>query len=425
MKPFFLEAFWTPDGIQRHARIVINRSGLIRQIDVDVKAEPGDIKLSGLTLPGFVNGHSHVHQRIIAGETEYRAQAQDDFWTWREAMYQAINKLDEERLFECAQQTYAEMLSVGYTSVVEFHYVHHLPGGLANSPNEIIGVLVDAAESVGIRLIVCPVLYQHGGLDSQPLSKEQKCFYLSDEAFVRLVDDLVEQYANHVLVHPALGFHSLRAVSVDTIKKIAARFPALPKHIHISEQPKEVSDVKARYQMTPIQYLAHHVSLDPSWTLIHATHASAEEFETCHREDVSVCLCPTTEANLGDGFAPIGRLLDEGIAFGFGSDSHVALDPFEEVRLAEYTERLRTGRRLCCTTEEVLSPAQLLLSRWSEAGGRMTNQPLGCIEVGHYADWVNFDTSIDNYILERLFFKTPSLRPRHVIVGGRLIGENA
>lgn len=312
-------------------------------------------------LPGIANLHSHAFQRAMAGLAERQGDAQDSFWTWRETMYRMAARFDPDTLHAVAAQLYAEMLEAGYTRVCEFHYLHHAPDGRPyDDPAAMSRALLRAARETGIRITLLPVLYMRGGFDGRVLGEHQRRFGHEVDAFLRLLDTLRGEAGPLVRIGCAL--HSLRAVPAEAMQAVVAALPHdMPLHLHIAEQPGEVQDCLAVRGARPVEWLLDHADVDGRWTLVHATHLTPAEVGGIARSGATVALCPTTEANLGDGLFPLRDYLDAGGAFGIGSDSQVSVSPVEELRWLEYGQRLRTHRRNIAVRPDSPSVGRTLL----------------------------------------------------------------
>jgi formimidoylglutamate deiminase len=300
---------------------------------------------AGWRVPGIANLHSHAFQRAMAGLAERRTHPSDSFWTWRETMYRFAARFDPESLHAVAAQLYVEMLEAGYTSVCEFHYLHHAPDGRPYAdPAAMSRALIEAARDTGIRLTLLPVLYMRGGFDGRALSDRQKRFGHDIDTYLRLLDALRSETGDGLRVGCAL--HSLRAVPPDAIRAVLAALPGDSRiHLHIAEQVGEIQDCLAIHNARPVEWLFDHADVDARWTLVHATHLTYEETLAIARSGATVALCPTTEANLGDGLFPLADYLEAGGAWGVGSDSHISVSPVEELRWLEYGQRLITRHR--------------------------------------------------------------------------------
>ena len=321
----------------------------------------------GWRLPGIANLHSHAFQRAMAGRGERRSAAGgDSFWTWRELMYATAARFDPDTLHAVATQLYVEMLEAGYTTVCEFHYLHHAPDGRPYaSPTAMSDALVDAARAAGIRLLLLPVLYMTGGFDGRPLSDRQRRFGHDVDGWLRLFDALRAAHRSDT-VEVGCALHSLRAVPADAMRAVLAALPADARvHVHVAEQLPEVEECVAMRGARPVQWLLDNAAVDARWTLVHATHLDAAEVAGIARSGATVAICPTTEANLGDGLFPLRDYLDAGGGWGIGSDSHVSVSPVEELRWLEYGQRLASHARGVAADAARPSPgAALLAGAW-------------------------------------------------------------
>jgi formimidoylglutamate deiminase len=312
--------------------------------------------------PGIANLHSHAFQRAMAGLAERMTDPRDSFWTWRETMYRMAARFDPDRLHAVASQLYVEMLEAGYTTVCEFHYLHHAPGGAPYAdPAAMSHALISAARETGIRLTLLPVLYMTGGFDGRELSARQRRFGHTVDAFLRLLDLLRRE--EHDTLRIGCALHSLRAVPVDAMRAVLAALPAtMPVHIHIAEQIGEVQDCLAVRGDRPVRWLLDHAEVDARWTLVHATHLDVDEIVGIADRRATVAICPTTEANLGDGLFPLRDFLDAGGRWGIGSDSHISVSPVEELRWLEYGQRLTTRHRNIAASQAQPSVGETLLA---------------------------------------------------------------
>ena len=312
-------------------------------------------------LPAIANLHSHAFQRAMAGMAERQSDPRDSFWTWRETMYRMAGRFDPERLHAVASQLYVEMLEAGFGSVCEFHYLHHAPDGTPyDDPAAMSRALIQAARDTGIRLTLLPVLYMTGGFDGRPLSPRQRRFGHDVERFVALLDQLRAEEDDTLRIGCAL--HSLRAVPPDAMQAVVAALPIdMPLHIHIAEQIGEVQDCLALRDARPVEWLLDNAPVDARWTLVHATHLEHAETKGIARRGATVAICPTTEANLGDGLFPLRDFLAAGGAIGIGSDSHISVSPVEELRWLEYGQRLITRHRNIAVRPDSPSVGETLL----------------------------------------------------------------
>lgn len=337
VRTFFAPDALLPGGWAAAVRISIDHAGKIVSVEAGGEADGAEV-LAGPCLPGMPNLHSHAFQRAMAGMTEKRGNPTDSFWTWRDLMYRLASRISPEELHAIAAQLFIEMLKAGYTSVAEFHYIHRAPGGgLYDNPAEMALQLVAAAREAGIGLTVLPVLYAFGGFGGRPASAAQSRF-IGDPATISLI---IEQLQNCDGIKLGLAPHSLRAVSLPMLGEALGMMPSsTPIHIHIAEQLREVDECVANTGRRPVELLIDNFDVDARWCLVHATHMNEAEISAVSKSGAIAGLCPITEANLGDGFFPLGNYLDRQGKFGLGSDSNISLNPWEELRMLEYGQRL-------------------------------------------------------------------------------------
>jgi formimidoylglutamate deiminase len=379
LRTLTFEYLLTPAGLERGRRLTIGADGRIAAIE-PAGAGPWDGRLA---LPGMPNAHSHAFQRALVGVPETRAT--DSFWSWREAMYAVANALEPEDLQVVAARTFTEMLSAGFTSVAEFHYLHHARDG--SKTLDMALAVRAAAREAGIRMTLLPVLYQRGGFNRPPAPEQRRFIHESLEEFGRLLEQLRGEPCG---VAP----HSLRAVPPEVLPALVALTdevlsPRAPLHIHVSEQMREVNECRALYGRPPIQCLDDAVTLDERWSLVHATHAEPAEIELLQARRANLVLCPLTEAYLGDGLFALPEFVARGGTFAIGSDSNARIDAVEELRLAEYGQRLATRRR--GVLSGTLGLGLPLWRETAETGGRALAQPVGRIAAGAYADLAVLD----------------------------------
>jgi formimidoylglutamate deiminase len=403
-----LETALMPDG-WRHDVVVTIEHGVITGVG-SAGTDPAQ-RISGVAVPGLPNLHSHAFQRAMAGLTESRGSEADSFWTWREQMYRFVERLTPDDLEAIAALAYMEMLEAGFTSVAEFHYLHHQPDGRPyDNIGEMSERIVAAADTTGIGLTLLPVLYRQGGFLGKPASEGQRRFLNTRETYARLMETRVP--GGTIGIAP----HSLRAVTLDDLKWAAATFPKGPAHIHISEQTREVDDCLAAHKKRPIDLLMDTVEVDARWFLIHATHADANEIARMARAQATVGLCPITEANLGDGLFDVPALLAQNGRFGIGSDSNVRISAADELRTLEY------GQRLVRRQRNVLGePAR-------STGRRLFEGALGpnAIAPGQRADFVVLESEgfTDDAVLDHWLFAADNSAIRSVYCGGVPVVQN-
>ena len=393
----FFQAKWLFDGDQWLNQVFfqVDENGLFQpctEAEADVKGK--DCQSLGVVIPGFINCHSHSFQRAMAGlgERISLAAGEDSFWSWREQMYHLVQSLTPDTFKQIADWLYVEMLEAGYTSVGEFHYLHNKPDGERYADHtEMAMRLYDSGVETGMRICMLPVLYKNGGM-GKPLEPRQLPFGMADLA---QYDTYHQQLQSKVPAGFGLGVtaHSIRGVDKDTLKAFAALYNDrdIPIHIHIAEQPAEVADSLAFYQQRPVDFLINTIGINQNWTLVHATHVTDEERQAMARVNAVVGICPLTEANLGDGIFPMKEFMAENGAISIGSDSHIRIDPFEELRLIEYSQRYKLGARACLTHKDGVSPGHNLAAACYAGGLQSLKLNTGYLKAGFKADFVEIN----------------------------------
>lgn len=331
------------------AFIEIDDKGCIAYISSEPNKDHHYVEINGYALPGIPNAHSHAFQYAMAGICEYNSRQKDtsNFWSWRNKMYEIALSISPVQLENIATQLYSEMIRHGYTHVTEFHYLHHdKTGSPYLNPAEMGLQLINAAKKAGIRITLVPILYQLGGFNSPPLP-DQKRFISKDlTSFHKLLEATIKACSNYELANIGVGIHSLRAVSPDTFVESYHSFDEnIPFHIHVAEQIKEVEQSLQFHRKRPVEWLLENVVLKDHCNLVHATHMTPEETKDLAQSGAYVVLCPSTEANLGDGFFNFNGYQEAGGKWCIGTDSHIGLNPFEELRLLDYGQRLRSNNR--------------------------------------------------------------------------------
>lgn len=387
MKYLAPDYIYTPTGLQSAMVVTVSDDGSISDLAPRTADSLITDPLPGVALlPGFVNAHSHVFQRALRGHTHRPLSKQDTFWTWRRAMYAEAGRLDPDLLYASALRTYREMLAAGYTTVGEFHYVHHQPDGrpYAN-PNAMSEAVLQAGREAGIRVVLLMTAYAQSGFHQPPEEGQRRFCDVSVEAYLERVEALRVSG-----VPVGVAPHSVRAVPEDWFRAIAeySRVYGLPLHVHADEQVAEIEQTRVAYGCTPIELLERCGALHEHTTVVHATHANAAEIELLAQRGSTVCVCPTTEGDLGDGIAPYAELLAAGIPLAIGADSNTRLDPIEELRWAEYSARMRYQRRRVLVADELASPGPLLLTAGTSAGARALGLPSGELAIGQPADFI-------------------------------------
>lgn len=386
--------------------------------------------LHGPVLPGVVNGHSHAFQRAIAGLTERAAPGRDDFWSWRDRMYAAALRITPQQLEAIAAFLYAGLLQAGYTQVCEFHYLHNdLDGRPYADPLEMSLALVRAAQRAGIGLTLLPTLYMRSGFGAGGLRDDQRRFASTPQSVLRIGEAVRKLGAGDPRLTAGIALHSLRAVDEGALRETsqAAAAAGMPVHIHVAEQRQEVDDCLQRHGRRPIEWLLEHAGLDDRWNLVHATQATPQELQAVQRTGAAIVLCPSTEANLGDGVFDLPHWLGTRGRWSIGSDSHVTRSWMEELRLLEYSQRLVLRQRnVAARSATRESTAGALFQGAVDGGSVAAGLPLGGLAIGQRADFAVLDIASPSlagiparHRLDALIFSSPDARFSRVCVAGR------
>lgn len=418
MTTFFLSRALVNAGLARNVRIRVDDSGVISELHIDAAAQPNDIVLDGLALPGFANAHSHTFHRVLRGRT-YNDHG--TFWTWRALMYDAAVRLSPERYYELATAFFAECLEAGYTALGEFHYVHRRPDGTAYAPPAAMAeALAAAATHTGLRLTLLHTAYLRAGLDDQarpvPASAAHRRFIDSIDAWIARHHELAGLTSPRILRGAAI--HSLRGVDPAAIPQLLEAVESdEPLHAHVSEQPAENAQIEAAYSRTPVAVLNDVGALSARFTAVHATHLTSADIALLAASGAGVCLCPSTERDLADGIGPGRALAKAQVPLSIGSDQHVVIDPFDELRQLEGHERLATGRR------GHFGPAQLL-QFGTQGGYQALGWRGGTLAVGALADFVVIDDQSSRTagaVAEHAWLSANASDVRHTVVGGSVV----
>ncbi len=409
---YSFETLLTPNGWRKNARLEVDARGRVTALELDVHRQRADIHIPGAACPGIPNLHSHSFQRAIAGLTSTRRRGSEDhFWTWRTEMYKAALLLSPEDVAAIAAQCFLEMIYSGYTSVAEFHYLHRAPNGEPYEQlSELSEAVIQASLKVGLPITHLPVLYRWSGVGSSPLLEEQRRFALTLDEYALLIEQLDDRYRDEPRVKVGIAPHSLRAVSPYELSVITDPYFAphrhqdvRPVHIHIAEQMAEVHMWREHTGQRPIEWLLDQCEVDQRWCLVHSTHVSDEEMSKLANSGVTVGLCPSTEADLGDGIFPLVDYLELGGEYGIGSDSNLRINPAEELRLLEWGQRLHHQQRNLAFSKRVTSQiqgessdhiydslGQSLMLTAARGGGRAVARETG-FKLGCWADWFTLD----------------------------------
>ncbi len=370
MKTYLLKKVLQKDGWHKNSYITVDDNQLILEISTE-KPEAEVFPLEGYLIPGFKNSHSHAFQYAMAGLNESIPDSADgdDFWSWRENMYSLALSISPEELQEIATNLYMEMRRHGYSHVAEFHYLHHDTEGLPyKNPAEMSERLMVAANQAGLSLTLIPIFYQMGGFNSDPNDRQRRFICKDVDSYLELVEEIKKSAESFDNVIVGAGVHSLRAVKSEDIIRLFKKLPSgIPKHIHISEQIKEVQDCVSHLGQRPVEWLCENVNLDEDYHLVHSTHINEDELKKIIDSKANVILCPSTEANLGDGLFPLKDFHHGGGSYSIGTDSHIGLSPMEELRWMEYGVRLIERKRnpLCGPGE---NSAELIFHKSQKAG---------------------------------------------------------
>ncbi|MFV2031427.1 MAG: formimidoylglutamate deiminase [Gammaproteobacteria bacterium] len=420
--------------------------------DVEITVDPcGDIsKVSsgvpwrdgervGVMVPGVQNVHSHAHQRAMAGRGEQTGRssdgAEDSFWTWRKAMYHYLERVQPGHLHHIATQLYLEMLKSGYTCVGEFQYLHHDVDGKAyENRAEMSLQCMQAASRVGLGFTALPVLYRYGGFGGADPLPAQKRFLNDVDDFVRIVETLQNESKHDANTSVGIAPHSLRAVNQELLQQVidhcgVDNLAAI--HIHIAEQSREVDDCLAWSRQRPVEWLFNHFEVNQKWCLIHATQMTNEETQRMAQSGCVAGLCPTTEANLGDGLFNATDYLGAGGHWAIGSDSHISIDPVEELRWLEYGQRLITHKRNLLASMARANTGRNLLDGALRGGAQACGRNTGSIEEGYRADVVVLDEQHPRLygrnrdeLLDSWIFSGNENLVKDIYVGGQKVIDN-
>lgn len=429
-----------PNGWARQVKFAWNTAGDLVTVQPNCAVDTPAARAT-YVIPGMVNLHSHAFQRAMAGLAESAGQqGGDNFWSWRSQMYRLALHISPQQLQAIAAQLYSECLRFGYTSLCEFHYLHRATDGrFYANPVVMAEALLQAATESGIGISLLPVLYSHADFNDMPLAHEQRRFATS----VKDVLTMLQLLEPHRTAQVEIGVapHSLRAANLSQIRELLSALPAhRPIHIHIAEQQKEVAACLAATGQRPVAYLLEQLAsghaVDQQWCLVHATHLVSAEVQALAQTQAVVGLCPSTEANLGDGLFDLADYLKAGGRFGIGSDSHVSQSPVEELRWLEYGQRLRSqqrhiaqsAQRAALSGEVAQEAGDFLWQAAARGGAQASARRVGQLAVGYRADLLILDDSHPNVqtlpvaqLMNTLIFSGNDNLVKDVIVGGQTV----
>ena len=456
---------WLPDLLytggrfERGQALVSDPSGQIASVTrVDELRDEKRIRLAKRAmLPGMVNAHSHAFQRVLRGRTEYRASNKDSFWTWREMMYSAATRLTPEDIYDASRMAFLEMALNGITAVGEFHYLHHDPDGHSyDDPNLLAKGVVRAAGDVGLRIALLRVAYARAGFQTEPNPKQARFVEKDPANYLKNLEELIADVRGGALLDGrasapdasawvGVAPHSFRAVPLDYLREVITQATQrnLKVHMHVAEQPAEVSACVEEYGRTPFALLETEGLLSERFTAVHAIHVTPKAIPAFARSGAMVCACPTTERNLGDGVVPADEYLKHHVPICLGTDSHAQIDLLEDARELEYHLRLQKLERAVLSDtspaigEGMVMSAALPDGRASDTaavlfdcatvnGARSIGAPGGTLERGRPADF--FTVALDDPaiagaspddLLASIVFSLSRAAVREVVVGGK------
>lgn len=428
MPALFAENLLGPDGWMSNVTIAITEDGAVQSLTPNSDAGNGDC--FKVVLPGIVNAHSHAFQRAMAGLAEHRSSNHDTFWTWREAMYKVALSLTPEDQRAVSTYLQIELLKYGYTSLVEFHYLHHQPCG---RPYDEVAAMslanMAAADDSGIGLTLIPTLYMTSEINGAGLATNQRRFGTDVETIDKIMIAASNAAKGNNNCAIGMAAHSLRAVPLPELAallELRQSKKIKPFHMHISEQVREVTDCIAVHGKRPVELLLDLVPVDKDWTLVHATHLNDVETKRLAKTGANAATCPTTEANLGDGIFPLSSYLEHHGQITIGSDSHVCISPWEELRWLEYVQRLSTKSRNILTSHQKPNTGTNLLTLMTNTASNTTGRQAGWLNPGARADLIILDEAIVQFsgrsaaeILDTAIFACNVNPVRHVMVGGQ------
>jgi formimidoylglutamate deiminase len=425
------EIAWLPDLLytagkfQRGLALVCDASGnVVKLAGVDELRDEKRVRLSDRAmLPGMINAHSHAFQRVLRGRTEYRNSNQaDSFWTWREMMYSAATRLTPEDIYDASRMAFMEMALGGITAVGEFHYLHHAPDGTRyDDPSLLAKDVIRAANDIGLRIALLRVAYARSGFQAPANPRQARFIETDPQVYLRNVERLLGEVRTQSTAWIGVAPHSVRAVPLPYLRDVIefAGVHNLKVHMHVAEQPAEVSACVEEYGRSPVALLDTEGLLSENFTAVHAIHVTAKAIASFAKSGAMVCACPTTERNLGDGVVPADEYLKHGIQICLGTDSHAQVDLLEDARELEYHLRLQKLERALLDGTQLFDCATL-------HGARSIGAQSGALEAGKPADFFTVDledpsitgASRDN-LLSHIVFAASRAAIREVVVGGK------
>ncbi len=426
------ELLYSDGRLMSNGELLVSETGKI--LEISEKTNDSSTRVVDLPgkalLPGFVNAHSHSFQRLIRGKSESRLASGSDFWSWRGTMYHAANRLDPQDVYDVARMAFLEMVLTGTTTVGEFHYLHNAPDGKPyEDPNLLAKQVLAAARSVGICIVLLRTAYLRSGFNL-PRDSGQIRFFESRSAFLENMDALIQEFRNVFEVSFGVAPHSVRAVPLSDLKEIVGwnRALNLPLHMHISEQVAENAACVREYGLAPVALLNRERILDANFTGVHAIHIDPNEIDMLAEANATICACPTTERNLGDGIFPADCVLNAGIRVALGSDSQAQIEPLEDARQLDYHLRLQRQKRTILDQIAAKPLATTLFECATIHGARSLGLHCGELKPGANADFFTVDLSDPSIagnsaddLLSILVFSLNRSAVHDVVVNGRII----
>lgn len=428
-RELFFDHALLPSGWARDVRISVVDGSIVSVADAAPRA--GADRIAGIAVPGVPNLHCHAFQRGMASRAERRGPGTDSFWTWREVMYRFLQRLSPEDVEAIGAFAYMEMLEAGFTTVGEFHYLHHDVDGRPYADlAEMAAGIAAAAAQTRLGLTLLPSFYAHGGFGGAPPAPGQRRFINDPERFLDLVERSRAAVSGLPAARVGIAPHSLRAVTPATLRAICRSTPEGPIHIHAAEQAKEVEDCVTALGRRPVEWLLANAELDSRWCVVHATHTTEAELTALAASHAVVGLCPSTEASLGDGIFDGATYLAAGGSFGIGTDSNIQIDAAAELRQLEYSQRLRRRARNIMTLREGDSTGRRLFAAALAAGAQALQRPIGALAAGLRADVVVLDPEHPDLAarsgdlwLDGWIFVAGRSAVKTVLVGGETVVE--
>jgi formimidoylglutamate deiminase len=434
------DLLWDGSSFKSNVALELNDAGTIARVSSASEVERAVQLKNRAALPGLVNAHSHAFQRVIRGRTEYATANEDSFWTWREMMYNAALRLSPEDVYDVSRMAFLEMALSGITAVGEFHYLHHAPDGTPyDDPNLLAKQVVRAANDVGLRIALLRVAYARAGYDQDANPQQRRFIEVDAQTCLTNLERLRQELAataDASMAWVGVAPHSVRAVPLNYLKDVVqfARQEQLPVHMHVAEQPAEVSACIQEYGRSPVSLLATEGLLSERFTAVHAIHVTPKAVGLLADAGATVCACPTTERNLGDGVVPVDQYFARRVRVSLGSDSQTQIDLLEDARELEYHLRLQKTARavLAAANDEGRSAlAARLFDCATINGAASINAPGGRLETGRAADFFTVDLNDPSIagaspddLLAAIVFSLSRTAIKDVVVAGKRIVED-